>query len=387
MNESLLISNARIILPTTVFERGWLLTEGKRISRIGKNDAPAFDAAQTFDARGLTLIPGFIDVHVHGAVGHEMMDANPDGLRAMAQFYAQHGVTGFLPSTWTAPNDQIMAALELVAELQGPQVNGATILGVHLEGPYLSLDKPGAMRQQDIRHAERNEALSYLAVGVIRLLSIAPEYEENKWLIGECVRRGVTVSVAHTGATYEQIVEAERLGVSHATHTYNAMTGLLHRAPGALGAVMTLSDIYCELIADNIHVHPAAMKLLYAAKGPHHLVLITDSVGSNGLPDGNYEQDGRTVVVSNGTIHLENGTLAGSSLTMDRGLKNLMTATGQTLEQLWQTSSLNAARSIHISDHKGSLEVGKDADMILVDSDINVHLTIAEGQVVYQKVK
>jgi N-acetylglucosamine-6-phosphate deacetylase len=384
MPQALLITNARIILPTSVYEQGWLLTEGKMISRIGKGDPPNFGAVQAFDAHGLTLIPGFIDVHVHGAVGQETMDANPDGLRAMAQYYARHGVSSFLPTTWTAPTDQIMTALEMIAEMQGAQPNGATILGAHLEGPYLSLAKPGAMRQQDVRLAERGEALSFLDVGVIRLLSIAPEFEENKWLIRECVRRGITVTVVHSGATYEQMVEAERLGVSHATHTYNAMTSLLHREPGTLGAVMTLADVYCELIADNIHVHPAAMEILYAAKGADHIVLITDAVRGSGLPDGQYEIDERTVIVSHGTVHLLNGTLAGSSSTMDLALRNFMTATGEPLEKVWQTSSLNAARSIHISDRKGSLEVGKDADMVLVDAAINVYLTVAEGQVVYQ---
>lgn len=384
MTTSLLIANARIIQPTAVYERGWLLTEGKRISRIGKGDAPAFDAVQRIDAQGLTLIPGFIDVHVHGAMGHEVMDANPDGLRAMAQFYAQHGVTSFLPTTWTAPREAIMPALELVAEMMGPQPNGATILGAHLEGPYISVAKRGAQRAEDVRRAGHEEALAFLDFGVIRLVALAPEYQENHWLISECVRRGVTVSVAHTEATYDQIVEAERLGLSHSTHTFNAMTPLSHREPGTLGAVMTLPDISCELIADNIHVHPAAMRVLYAAKGRDRVVLITDAVRMAGFPDGEYALDERTVLMTDGAVRLPDGTLAGSSLTFERGLRNFMAATGEPLENVWQTSSLNAARSIHVADRKGSLEIGKDADLVLVDADIHVHLTVAEGQIVYQ---
>lgn len=386
MSSLILITNAKVITPTAVYERGWLLADEGKIRLIGTGDAPDLNAATTIDARGLNLIPGFIDVHVHGAVGEETMDANPDGLRAMAKFYAQHGVSGFFPTTWTDTHERITASLEMVAEMVGPQLDGASILGVHLEGPYISVEKKGAQREQDVRRAGRDEALSYLNFDVIRLLALAPEYPENHWLISECVRRGITVSVAHTTATYDQIVHAVKLGLSHSTHTYNAMTGLTHREPGTLGAVMTLHDVYCELIADNIHVHPAAMQVLYASKGPDRLVLITDAVRGAGLSEGEYQIDDRTVVVKDGAVRLQDGTLAGSILTMDAALRNFMAATGQPLENVWQTSSLNAARSLHISDRKGSLEVGKDADFILVDAQINVHLTVADGRVVYQPV-
>ncbi len=381
---SLLITNARVILPTAVYARGWLLAEGKTIRVIGKGDAPTYEGAQVIDAGGRTLIPGFVDVHVHGAVGHESMDANPDGLRAMARFYAQHGVTGFFPTTWTAQQSLIMPALEMIAEMQGPQPDGAAVLAAHLEGPFINAAKRGAQREQDVRRASHEEALAYLDLGIIQLLVLAPEFEENKWLISEAVKRGVTVSIAHSNATYEQVVAAERLGLSHATHTYNAMVGLGHRDPGTIGAVMTLPDIYCELIADNIHVHPAAMQALYKAKGADRVVLITDAVRGAGMPDGEYLIDDRTVIVKEGAIRLTDGTLAGSTLTMDRALRNFLKATGEPLEKIWQTSSLNGLRSLHMSALKGSIEVGKDADFVLVDGEINVSLTVVEGRIVYQ---
>jgi N-acetylglucosamine-6-phosphate deacetylase len=384
MTSSLLITNARIITPTSVIDRGWLLTEGKHIRVIGWGEAPQYENIERMDAGGHTLIPGFIDVHVHGADGHEIMDAEPEGLRAMAHFYARHGVTSFLATTWTDSTERIRAALVVVAELQGPQSEGATILGAHLEGPYINAEKCGAQRPEDVRRAGREEATMFLDMNVIRLLSLAPEFEENKWLIRECVRRGVTVSVAHTAANYQQVVAAAALGLSHATHTYNAMTGVNQREPGTLGAVMTLDTITCELIADNIHVHPAAMNLLYRAKGADRVILITDAVRGAGLPEGEYQIDVRTVMVKDGAVRLPDGTLAGSTLTLDCGLRNFMAATGQPLEKVWQTSSLNAARSIHVSDRKGSIEVGKDADLVLVDDEINVRLTIAEGKIVYR---
>jgi N-acetylglucosamine-6-phosphate deacetylase len=355
------------------------------IKAIGHGDVPALDGVETLDTRGLTLLPGFIDVHVHGALGHETMDASPDGLRAMAKFYAQHGVTSFLATTWTEPRQRIQAALETVAEMLGPQPDGATLLGAHLEGPYINADRRGAQRPEDVRRAAHDEALAFLDLGVIRLTTVAPEFPENEWFIRECVKRGVTISVGHSAATYEQVRQAVQLGLSHATHTYNAMTGLGHREPGTLGGVLTSPEINCELIADNIHVHPAAMQILFACKGPNRVILITDAIRAGGLPDGEYRIDDRTIFVKDGAVRLPDGTLAGSTLTMNRALRNLMNATGQPLDTLWPTSSLNAARAIHVSDRKGSLEVGKDADLVLADDDLNVHLTVAEGRIVYRK--
>jgi len=381
-----LFTNAKIIGVSSVWEKGWLLVEDKRIRSMGAGESPLFDDVTLIDAHGLILLPGFIDVHVHGGVGHEAMDCSPDGIQEMAQFYAKAGTTSYLATTWTESREKIMRTLAYISKIRGSQGRGATMLGVHLEGPYLNAAKRGAQREEYVRRAEREEALAFLDTNVICLLSLAPEYEENWWLIEECRRRGITVSAAHTSASYEQMIEGIKRGITHATHTYNAMIGLNHRQPGGLGAVMTRSEVYCELIADNIHVHPAAMKILYATKGKGKLVLITDAVRVAGLPDGEYQQDEeRVIIVKDGVVNLPDGTLAGSMLEMNRGLRNFMQATGESLENIWQCSSLNAARSINISHQKGSLEVGKDADLLLVDGDINVHLTMAEGTIVYRK--
>jgi N-acetylglucosamine-6-phosphate deacetylase len=193
------------------------------------------------------------------------------------------------------------------------------------------------------------------------------------------------VAAAHTAATYEQMLKAAELGLTHATHTYNAMTGLHHREPGVVGAAMTVPTIRCELIADNVHVHPAAMQVLLKVKGADSIILITDAIRGAGMPDGEYQIDERTVTIRDGAVRLPDGTLAGSTLTMDRAVYHFMQATQQPLENIWQTSSLNAARAIHMSHRKGSLEVGKDADLVLVDEQINVYLTVAEGQIVHRK--
>ncbi|MFN8451895.1 MAG: N-acetylglucosamine-6-phosphate deacetylase [Anaerolineae bacterium] len=384
MSPSLLITNSELMTPTAHISRGWLLARDGKIVALGHGDAPEGVDAEHIEGSGKTLLPGFVDVHVHGGAGSEAMDATPDALRTMAQFYAKHGVTSFLATTWTDSRERVQAALETIAAAQGRQPNGATIVGAHVEGPYLNPERCGAQSTTHIRRAERVEALAFLDTGVVRLMALAPEFPENHWLIRECVRRGITVSAAHTAATYEQMREAVAMGLTHATHTGNAMTGLHHREPGTLGAVLTMPEINAELIADNIHIHPAVMNLFYRAKGASRLILITDAIRGAGMPDGEYPIDDRTITIRSGIARLPDGTLAGSTLTMERALRNLIAASGAPLAEVWQTSSLNAARAVGISARKGSLEAGKDADLVLVDADINVHLTVAEGEVVYR---
>jgi N-acetylglucosamine-6-phosphate deacetylase len=383
--QDILIINADLVTPSHVISKGWLLIREGKIAALGAGEQPSLEGAATLDAGGRTLLPGFIDVHVHGGAGCEAMDAEPDGLRKMAAYYAQHGVTSFLATTWTDSHDRIARALEAIAELIGPQPDGATLLGAHVEGPYLNPDRCGAQSTTHIRRAAPDETLPLLDIGGIRLLALAPEYPENHWLIRECVRRGITVSAAHTAANYEQMQAAVQMGVRQTTHTFNAMTGLHHREPGTVGAALTLPELSCELIADTIHVHPAVMQILYAAKGRDGVILITDAIRGAGMPDGDYPIDDRVVHIMNGTARLSDGTLAGSTLTMDRALYNLMQATSKPLAELWPTSSLNAARAIGVSARKGSLEIGKDADLVLVDDEINIQMTIAEGRVVFQR--
>jgi N-acetylglucosamine-6-phosphate deacetylase len=216
------------------------------------------------------------------------------------------------------------------------------------------------------------------------LLALAPEFPENQWLIDECVRRGITVAAGHTTAGYDEMRHAVSRGLSQVTHCYNGMGGFNHRLLGTVGAALAIPEIDCELIADNIHVHPAAQKILVDVKGASRVILITDAIRAAGLPDGEYPMGERTVTLREGAVRLPNGSLAGSVLTMEHALRNVSAATGRPLEESWVMSSLNAARAIGIADHKGSLEPGKDADLALLDADCQVMLTVAEGQVVYE---
>src|SRR5574341_826479 len=319
----LLIQNACLFTPNHPGLKGWLLVENGLIRVLGFGDTPNLSdnaSLQSLDAQGDMLLPGFID------------------------------------TTWTASRPSIMKALQLVKQTQGQIQGGATLLGAHLEGPYLNPARCGAQNVNLIRRAEKEEALEFLETGVIRLLALAPEFEENLWLIDECVRRGITVSAAHTTASYEQMQRAVEHGVTHVTHCFNAMSGLGHRELGTVGAAMSLAQLSCELIADNIHVHPAAQKILVNVKNPSGVILVTDAIRATGLPDGEYMLDERSIHIKNGAVRLPDGTLAGSVLTMERALQNVCAATGRLPTEMWVASSLNAARAIGVSSHKGSLE-------------------------------
>jgi N-acetylglucosamine-6-phosphate deacetylase len=381
----LLVTGARVLTPGGEWPLGWIAAEGRRIVAMGQGQPPPGTeaGADVLAADGLVAMPGFIDLHVHGAVGADVLDADPEGLRRMARFFAGHGVTAWLPATMTAGGPETERALEAVGAVAGPVDGGATVLGAYLEGPYLNPAKAGAQDPALIRPAERAEAARLLDPGVARVLVLAPEIEANRWLIGDAVARGVTVSAGHTDATYDQALQAVEDGVRHVTHAFNAMRPLGHREPGMLGAALTLPELRCELVADNVHVHPAAMRLLFAAKGPAGVVLVSDAVRATGLPEGAYTVGDQPAFSMDGAIRLADGTLAGSVLTLDRALHNLQAATGRPLAELWPAASRNAARAIGVDDAKGTLEPGKDADLVLLDPALKVVVTVAEGAVVH----
>jgi N-acetylglucosamine-6-phosphate deacetylase len=381
----LLVTGARVLTPGGEWPLGWIAVEGRRIAAMGQGQPPpgTLAGADVLAADGLTAMPGFIDLHVHGAVGADVLDADPEGLRRMARFFATYGVTAWLPATMTASGPDTERALEAVRAVAGPVDGGATVLGAYLEGPYLNPAKAGAQDPAQIRAADRAEAARLLDPGVARVLVLAPEVEENRWLIAEAVARGVTVSAGHTDATYDQAVRAVEDGVRHVTHAFNAMPPLGHREPGMLGAALALPELRCELVADNIHVHPAVMRLLFAAKGPAGVVLVSDAVRATGLPEGAYTVGDQPAFSMDGAIRLADGTLAGSVLTLDRALHNLQAATGRPLAELWPAASRNAAQAIGVDDAKGSLEPGKDADLVLLDPALKVVVTVAEGSIVY----
>jgi N-acetylglucosamine-6-phosphate deacetylase len=347
----MLIINAHILTPGSVLDDGWLQFDGSLITAVGSGTPP--DDDNILDAQGLTLAPGFIDLHVHGGSGYNVMDASEDSLKNMAASFVEHGVTAFLPTVWTDTADAMTNALHAIARLQHKPIDGATVLGAHLEGPYLNPDYCDPATH--VRRTDRNEALDWLEIDVIRLLTLAPEFPENHWLIEECKRRDITVSAGHTNATYDEIAAALEMGLSQATHVFNDMRGFDPLEPGTVGAALARSGIRCELIADFVHCHPIAIRILWEAKGENSIILVTDA----DKPDGS------------------------SNLTMDTALRNFVDTLDIPLAVAWKSTSLNAARAIGLAHRKGRLEVGKDADMVLLDSDLTVRLTIVGGRTVY----
>ncbi len=382
-----LIQNARIFTPERPSFTGWLLIDGEKIVDFGEEEAPVQTADELIDAMGQNLLPGLIDIHTHGCLGHCTMDADPEGILEIASFHVRHGVTTYLPTTMTATREQTVKAIRCVNEFVGRRGNFAKIPGIHLEGPFFNAAKCGAQDTTYIRLATPDECYAFLDAGVIRRISIAPEFPENMNAADIFSKEGVSISAGHTNAGYEVMKEALDHGFRSVTHLFNGMGGFSHREPGTVGSALALDGYSCELICDNIHSHPAAQKIAWAAKGREKMVLITDMIRPSGLPDGHYVQEstGQEINVShNGTeLRIPSGALAGSALTMDRGLKNFTVNSGASLEETWPCSSLNAARLIGIDHETGSIEKGKDADLVLMDTDFNVIRTIIEGDSVF----
>ena len=343
------------------------------------------------DGSGCILLPGFIDVHIHGSGGADVMDATPESLETISRFLVQHGVTGFYATTVTASHAATLAAVENVARFVGlaqsgnveEQQTGARILGVHLEGPYISPEFPGAQNPAFIRPPSVVEFEEFLAAGPVRMITLAPETPGAEALVEVALAAGVRVVLGHTAATFDQASAAIDAGVSQATHTYNAMTGLHHRLPGTVGAILSDDRIYAQLIADGIHVHPAAMRILGRCKGPTRTLLISDAIRAAGMPPGRYEMGRLPVIVKDGACRLEDGTLAGSVLTLDVALRNFMAAAGWSLVQAWPLTSLSQAQAMGINSEVGRIRTGARADLTLLDAEAQVVATVVGGKLAY----
>jgi N-acetylglucosamine-6-phosphate deacetylase len=360
-----------------------VIEQGKIAALVPGRKTPG-RSEQEIDARGLWASPGLIDLHVHGAVGHDTMDATPQALHGMARFFARHGVTAYLATTLTAPAEHIHRAIENGRTAPQPE-DGAQHLGIHLEGPYLSAAYCGAQPAAFLRPPDPTEYEGWLASGAIRLMTLAPESEGSLALVERCARAGVESAVGHSAASYEQVQAAADRGLRQASHTFNGMPPLHHRTPGVLGAVLSDERIYAQVIADGVHVHPAAVRLLVRAKGPGRTILITDSIRAAGLADGQYDLGGQVVSVRQGVARTERGTLAGSTLTLDQAVRNAMRFTGLPLHQVLPMATSVPAQAMGWGERRGALAPGAEADIILLDEKLAVCLTMVAGRVVYRR--
>ncbi len=378
------IVNGRVVTPHEVHEKTTLLIEGERIVRL-QPGALAPESDIVIDANGYIVAPGFIDVHIHGGAGYDTMDATPQALRGMADFCAAHGVTSFLPTTIAAEQNALLAAIKNAAECQYNYQGGARILGVHLEGPYLSHLHPGAQPVRHIRKAELSEYRQLFAYRNILLISLAPEIPENLDLIAYALARGAAVAVGHSAASYEEVMEGVKRGLNQACHIFNGMGSLHHRVPGTVGAVLACDEIYAQMIVDFVHIHPAIVKMVIRAKGVERCILITDAILAAGLPEGVYKLGGGSVTVRGKAVYLTDGSsLAGSVLTIDQALRNVMEATGLSLVDALPMATSVPARSLGLGHEIGAIVPGYIADLAILDQDANVQATMVRGNIVYQ---
>lgn len=375
----------RIYTPTAVVHSGYLLYENGMIAGI-TSDKPD---CEVLNYSSYSLIPGLIDTHIHGIAGNDTMDASAEALQGISLSLAKHGVTSFLPTTLTHNFEKVKDAVRIVSTQIG-KTAGAEIIGSYVEGPYLTPEHRGAhpvhfMREVTIADFEE---LIEASNGTIKIITIAPEKENALKGITYLRQKGIRVSMGHTNADYETANLAIKTGANISVHTFNGMRGFNHREPGCLGAFLTNEENYCELIADLEHVHPAAIKLLYKAKGLEKILLISDSMAAANLPDGDYELGSLPVKVVNGTARtLETGSLAGSTTNMMDCLRNIQRVLNLPLELILPMASRNQAKLLGIDDETGSLEAGKKVNAAIINDDFEVQATFVKGDAVYVKNK
>ncbi len=374
------IKHGRIVMPDRIVDGAVLAYDDKIAGFVSESDIPA--DAEVICACGDYVLPGFVDIHIHGYMNQDSSDGKPEGIRTMAYGIAQNGVTSFLPTTMTVSYAELDAAFKAVRSLKEESKTwaGAEILGVHAEGPFINPSKKGAQKEEDIRKPDAKFILDN--ADIIRTVTIAPEMDEGHECIKEIVRNSnVAVTMGHTGAKFEQAVAAINDGVSRVTHLFNAMTPLAHRDPGVVGAALA-TDVYAELICDTFHIHPGVFQIIANAK-KDKLVLITDCIRGGGMPDGEYDLGGQTVTLKGIECRLADGTIAGSVLRMNVAVRNVLEHTTLSVPEVVAAASCNPARAIG-ETHKGSLKVGFDADIVIADDKINVKKTIKKGEVIYE---
>ncbi|HEX3106089.1 MAG TPA: N-acetylglucosamine-6-phosphate deacetylase [Terriglobales bacterium] len=358
---------------------------GAVVSVSSRNQAKAASNKEITDFGDCVIVPGFFDIHIHGGVNCDVMRGSADEMAEFETFLARHGVTSYFPSTVTASQDATLSALERLANrieaAETGGAGGAQPLGIHLEGPFLSHTRRGVHPPVDLVEPSvaAFDKLWQAARGHVRMLTIAPELNGAEEVIAEATKRGVCVSIGHSDAALEQARRGVKAGARHATHTFNAMRPLDHRAPGILGEVLTNNQLSADVIADGIHVDPTVIDLLFRAKGIGNFVLITDAISAAGMPDGRYQLGTLEVELKNGRC-TRDGNLAGSALTMDRAVRNVMKFAGLDLQQAVRAASMNPAKAVDIK--KGTIETGADADFTVLTPDGEVRATVIKGVVV-----
>ncbi|WP_068779379.1 N-acetylglucosamine-6-phosphate deacetylase [Paenibacillus sp. GM2] len=398
-SSSIQIHHARILTPRGWINNGSLFIKDGEIVGIDQGDGSGVESSGQvviaeepwiqLDAGGRMLLPGFIDLHVHGGGGYDVMKGSADELYGLCRFHASRGTTSLLATTLTASHEEIISALEAAAvavQDTEREPDGAHLLGIHLEGPFLNQTRCGAQNPDDLREPSIEEFESFWSAsqGQIKLMAIAPELHSAEEVIVHAVNRGVTVSLAHTDADYLTMKKAVEWGATQVTHLFNGMRPLHHREPGVAGAALMLDELAVELICDGHHVHPDLVKWVFDIKPEGKVIMITDSMCAAGCPNGEYLLGKLPVLMHNGQVHLKLddgslGSLAGSSLTMIDALSRTAAFTGKEIADIVPALTLHPATQIGVQDRKGTIELGKDADIVIIDEEFQIYQTYVQG--------
>jgi N-acetylglucosamine-6-phosphate deacetylase len=383
MSQKLLITNCRLLDAPDDVQTASILIENGSISRIGHINT-SLDTNNILDAQGKIAVPGFIDVHIQGAGGADILDATPEALNAISQTCARFGTTSFLATTVFKP-EQKNQHLKIASEYVGQELNGANLLGIHLEGPFISMQKKGMIQPDCICPPTIKVLDEILEItnGQLKIMTIAPEPPDSTQIIKRLIDSSIIASFGHSSANYEQTIDGFNAGISHVTHLFNAMSTLHHRTPGPLAAIFQTKHITAQIICDGVHIHPAVLKLAFEILGPNRIIPITDGMQALGLGDGRFIYNGIEYESKNGTARYRDGTLIGTALGQSQLLERLMDFTDCPFEDAIKTVTQKTAELLGIEDRKGSIAPGKDADLVLLDRKCSVHTTIVGGKIVF----
>lgn len=383
MSKTILISNVTIVNYDREITGDLFIRDGK-VEKIGQALQVEADIFLDGTAKNWIVMPGFIDMHIHGSAGFDMMDATEEALRGMSRSLVKEGTTSYLPTTITQRVDAIEAALENVNGFVNNE-DEAEVLGIHVEGPYISTKWAGAQPIEHISEPSIEQFLKWqqLSGNRIKQVTVAPEIVGGFEFVQAMSEEGIISSIGHSDASSDEVEKAVQLGAKQATHLYNQMRPFHHRDTGVVGSVLLDDHMKVEIIVDYIHSHMKAVNLAYRLKGAEGIILITDAMRAKGLEYGEYDLGGQTVYVTEKGAHLSSGALAGSILTMDQAVRNMKLTTGCSLQELVSMSSTNAAKQLKLS-HKGYIDEGFDADLVILDLELNVQKTICRGNIVFE---
>ena len=390
------IINGKIITPYRIIQAGCVCIENGKICEISEKDIPFADA-EMIDAQENYIAPGFIDLHTHGAGGSDFMDGSVEAYLQIAKTHAQHGTTSLYPTTLASSNEETIKTFEVYRQAKAQNRQGATYMGLHLEGPYFAMSQRGAQDPKYIRNPHPDDYMAILdATDDIARWSAAPELEGSKAFAETLISRGILPAIAHSDAIYEELLPAFDWGFTHVTHLYSGTSGVCrrncYRYAGVIETAYLIDGMTVEIIADGIHLPASLLQLIYKIKGPEKIALITDSMRAAGMPEGKSIlgsiANGQEVLVEDGVAKLTDRTaFAGSVATVDRLVRTMLRLAGTPLAETIQMVTTTPARIMGIDNTKGSLKKGMDADVVIFDKDIHIKMTIINGKIVYRQEK